>query len=251
MRITLLACAIAAALTANARADDVAVCGDEAVEGGVVARAVDGRSFLLQDGREILLAGIEVPSGDQNHLHDLIQGRPVTLRRAEAGPDRYRRVPAFAALADGKSLIQHELLTTGQARLGVRIGTSACARSLSTAERKARDAKLGLWADPVASVRRAAQGRELLSDVGRFAVVHGEVVSVRESGGTIYVNFGRRWSEALTVTILKRHERAFAEAGVTRSALEKSRLTVRGFIEDRNGPRIEASRPEQIEISRN
>jgi len=30
------------------------------------------------------------------------------------------------------------------------------------------------------------------------------VLSVRESGGTIYMNFGRRWSQALTVTILKR-----------------------------------------------
>jgi hypothetical protein len=32
------------------------------------------------------------------------------------------------------------------------------------------------------------------------------VLSVRESGATIYVNFGRRWTEDFTVTILKRNE---------------------------------------------
>jgi hypothetical protein len=50
--------------------------------------------------------------------------------------------------------------------------------------------------------------------------------------------FGRRWSQALTVTILKRHERSFAAAGP--GPARESRLRVR------------ASRrraPEQIEIA--
>jgi hypothetical protein len=74
-------------------------------------------------------------------------------------------------------------------------------------------------------------------------------VSVRESGGTIYVNFGRRWSEALTVTILKRHERIFLAAGVEPKRLANRRVRVRGWIEERNGPWIEATRPEQIELT--
>jgi hypothetical protein len=89
----------------------------------------------------------------------------------------------------------------------------------------------------------------LVAGQGRFAVVEGRVVSVRQSGGTIYVNFGRRWSQALTVTISKRHERIFAGAGLPPKALENRGLRVRGWIELRNGPRIEASRPEQIEFA--
>lgn len=249
MREILSACALAAMLASPALAQDA--CGLDAIGGGIAVRAVDGRSFVLQDGREILLAGIEVPSGGETHLNQLLGGQNVTLRSAEAGPDRYRRLPAFATVSASKTLIQQALLTAGKARLGIRIGAPACAAALHAAERTARDSGVGLWADPVYSVRRADQGRALLGEVGRFAVVAGEVVSVRESGGTIYVNFGKRWSEALTVTILKRDERAFAEAGVTRAAMERSRLTVRGFIEERNGPRIAASRPEQIEIARN
>jgi hypothetical protein len=63
------------------------------------------------------------------------------------------------------------------------------------------------------------------------------------------VNFGRRWSQALTVTIPKRHERTFLAAGMEPRRLENRRVRVRGWVEERNGPRIEATRPEQIEIA--
>jgi hypothetical protein len=79
--------------------------------------------------------------------------------------------------------------------------------------------------------------------------VEGKVWSVRESGGTIYINFGRRWTQALTVTISKRDESAFTAAGVEPKKLEARRVRVRGWIEERNGPRIEATRPEQIELA--
>ena len=51
----------------------------------------------------------------------------------------------------------------------------------------------------------------------RFAIVEGKVLSVRESGGTTYVNFGRRRSEDFTVTILKRIGARFVAAGLDRS----------------------------------
>jgi hypothetical protein len=84
---------------------------------------------------------------------------------------------------------------------------------------------------------------------GRFAAIDGKVISVRESGGTIYVNFGRRWNEDFTVTILKRNARKFAEAGMEPKQLEGRRVRVRGFIEERGGPWIEATVPQQIEVA--
>ena len=88
----------------------------------------------------------------------------------------------------------------------------------------------------------------ILQSVGRFAIVQGRVLSVRESGGTIYVNFGRRWSEDFTVTIAKRNEHIFASAGMELKRLERRRVRVRGVVEERGGPWIEAARPEQIEL---
>jgi hypothetical protein len=52
------------------------------------------------------------------------------------------------------------------------------------------------------------------------------------------------------VTVLKRYRRDFAAAGVDLKDLEGRRLRVRGWVELRNGPLIQASAPEQIEIDR-
>ena len=97
-------------------------------------------------------------------------------------------------------------------------------------------------------VRRAEEPAAVAREQGRFAIVEGSVVSVRESGATIYVNFGRRWSEDFTVTIAKRNERTFATADLEPKRLAGRHVRVRGWIEERGGPLIEAVRPEQIEV---
>jgi len=74
------------------------------------------------------------------------------------------------------------------------------------------------------------------------------VATARESGGIIYLNFGARWSEDFTVTILRRNQHVFAGAGLMPMALAGLDVEVRGWIEDRGGPAIEVVRPEQIEI---
>ena len=74
-------------------------------------------------------------------------------------------------------------------------------------------------------------------------MVEGRVLSVRESGGTIYVNFGRRWSEDFTVTVAKRNERAMNAGAVDLRQLEKRMVRVRGFIEERGGPWLDVTRP--------
>ncbi len=71
---------------------------------------------------------------------------------------------------------------------------------------------------------------------------------MRESGATIYVNFGRRWTRDFTVTILRRLGKAFTTAGVEPKKLEGRRIRVRGWIEQRGGPIITAETPEQIEV---
>ena len=118
-------------------------------------------------------------------------------------------------------------------------------------EQAARAAKLGLWGEPYYVMGKADDPAEVLKSRGRFALVEGKVLSVRESGGTIYVNFGRRWSEDFTVTIAKRNERAFAAAGLEPKSLAGRRVRIRGWIEERGGPWVEAARPEQIEVLNN
>ena len=166
--------------------------------------------------------------------------------------DRYGRLLAYAyALRDGDEfLLQRELVAEGFARVSARIA-SPCAGHLLDREKMAREAKLGLWADPYYEVLNAETPKDALAYRGRFALVEGKVASVRESGPTIYVNFGRRRTGDITVTILKRNERSFAAAGLDLRSLAGRRIRVRGWIEARGGERawIEAERPEQIEMA--
>jgi endonuclease YncB( thermonuclease family) len=236
--------------------DAVSHCGFEPISPGQVTSIVDGRSFRLGDGREIRLAAMEIPSDDvsapaaQAALATLLAGQTVTLRQAAPAPDRYGRILAFAFTKGLQTRsVAHEMLAQGHARMSAQTGDPACAAELLRQERVARNAGLGQWGDPQYAIMDAGNLAGLLAGRGRFAVVEGTVASVRPSGGTIYVNFGRRWSQALTVTISKRQERMFASAGLALKGLENQRLRVRGWIEIRNGPRIEASRPEQIEIA--
>jgi endonuclease YncB( thermonuclease family) len=240
-------------------------CQFEPVAEGVVASVPDGRTIALVDGREIRLDAIEIPllpppGQDQSvpaghaarsALATLLTGKKVELRQRVPGlTDRYGRLVAFvhAAGAPPGWTASHEMLAVGYARVAGRVGDRACAADLLHYERTARDAKLGLWGEAYYSIIRADSGAELLDGRGLFTLAEGKVLSVRESGGTIYVNFGRRGSQALTVTILKRHERIFVGAGVAPNRLENRHVRVRGWVEERNGPRIEATGPEQIEF---
>ena len=145
--------------------------------------------------------------------------------------------------------LQLALLAAGHARVAASVGDAACAAEFLAAERAARAAGLGLWADPHYLINKAENPAEILAQRGRFAVVAGKVLSVRESGATIYVNFGRRWSEDFTVTILKRNQRRFTAARLNLNNLAGRHVRVRGTIEERSGPWIEAMHPEQIEIA--
>ncbi len=253
---------------AQAPVDRVSACGGDIIARGTADRIIDGRTFVLADGREVRLAGIEVPPlppspqpaqskpGDQGirakaALAALLDAAAVVLKRADIPSDRYGRVIAYAFIvtAQGERLVQAELLAAGLARVGSRIGTLPCAGELLGLEKAARRAKLGLWADPYYDLVNADNPSEVLAERGRFALVEGKVVSVRESGATIYVNFGRRWTEDFTVTIPKRNERSFTAAGLEPRRLAGRRVRVRGWIEERGGPWIEAVRPEQIELT--
>jgi len=64
----------------------------------------------------------------------------------------------------------------------------------------------------------------------------------------VYLNFGRHWTQDFTVTIAKRNQRAFITAGVDPKSLAGRNIEVRGWVEQRGGPVIEAARPDQIEI---
>ena len=223
-------------------------CNLTAIGSAKVATVRDGGTLMLEDGRELRLAGVEVADGSRGALLALVGGRPLRLEQLGPEPDRYGRLVGFGFPGEDGQSLQQALLAQGRARVSAQIGNKACAEALLTTERQARADRHGLWANPNFAPLQAENLPRLQAERGHFALVEGKVLSVRESGATIYVNFGRRWTRDFTVTILKRQQRTFAAAGLEPKRLEGRHIRVRGWIEQRGGPIIAAEAPEQIEL---
>jgi endonuclease YncB( thermonuclease family) len=269
----IFACFGAAAQGQPAPALSAIACGGDEVARGTVSRVLDGRTFLLDDGREVRLAAIEVPplslpeqpgaavggTASKDALAGLLAGAQVVLRRAEFPSDRYGRIMAYAVAVRGDSqpLVQAELISEGFARMSDRVGSRDCAVELLRRENTARAAKLGLWARLSYTPLQADRPEDILAQRGRFALVEGDVVSVHESGATVYMNFGRHWTEDFSITIRKRNEGSFTAANLDLKRFVGKRVRVRGWVEARGGiggspwraPWIEAVHPEQIETA--
>ena len=224
---------------------------------GRVTEIIDARSFRLADGRDVILAGIEpVASSDSQTnptaaLSAIITGHDVTLSGNDDTPDRYGRQPAFVFLDSSETSVQvsvqAQLLAQGAALVAASVTEKDCAAALAAAEAEARAAKRGIWADP-AVIKNTESPGDILAGIGRFMLVEGKVLSVRQAGATTYLNFGRNWTRDFAVTIPKRMIPVFEGAGIMLKSLENRRIRVRGWIEARGGPRIEALRVAQIEL---
>jgi endonuclease YncB( thermonuclease family) len=230
---------------------DAAGCAFESQGEGRVAAVIDARTLRLTDGREIRLAGIEpIASGKASRtaaLAAVIAGREVTLSGDDDTPDRYGRQPAFVHLAGSDAPVQSVLLAQGEALVSADVADKDCAATLFAAEAEARRAKRGTWADPSA-IKNAESPGDILTGIGRFTLVEGRVLSVRQAGATTYLNFGRNWTRDFAVTISRRVAAAHEATGIGLKSLENRRIRVRGWIEARGGPRIEVLRVGQIEM---
>jgi len=248
MRRRFAAALAAAVVSFAARAAADEACKLTAIGVARVAGVRDGRTLVLADGRELRLAGVEVTDAARAVLQQLAGGQTLRLAKLNADDrDRYGRLVAFAFAGNARQSLQQALLAAGAARVAARVGDKACAETLLAAEREARAGHRGLWADPNFAPLAADNFARLAAEKGHFALVEGTVLSVHQSGATLYLNFGRRWTKGFSVIILRRNQGKFAAAGIVPQRLQGRRIRVRGFIERRGGPLIEADAPEQIE----
>jgi endonuclease YncB( thermonuclease family) len=226
-------------------------CAFESQGEGRVAAVIDARSFRLDDGREIRLAGIEpIATGNADRssaLAAIIAGQQVKLSGQDDAPDRYGRQTAFAYLVPAEISVQVQLLAQGEALVSTTVTDKDCAATLMAAETEARQAKRGTWADP-AAIKNAESPGDILAGIGRFTLVEGKVLSVRQAGATTYLNFGRNWTRDFAVTISRRMLAGFEASGIALKSLESRRIRVRGWVEARGGPRIDVLRVGQIEV---
>lgn len=239
-----------------------------------VVRVLDAETVALDDGRELRLIGTLAPraleadaepgtwpmeAAATEALRSLVLGKSIELRfaperidqRIDQRTDRYGRLQAHAFLMEGdaRRWVQGALLQQGLARAYVMAGDRKCAEDLLAAERPAREARLGLWAEAAYQVRSATEPADLLRSRTTLQIVEGTIVRVGLTGGSIYLNFDRNWRRGFSVS-LRRDDGALlgAYAGDPKS-LEGRSVRVRGWIEQRGGaPVIDMSAGGLIEV---
>ena len=228
---------------------------------GRVVEIVDGDTLILEDGREVRLVGIQAPKlplGRRNFktwpladkaksaLTTLALYKTVKLSYGGRRIDRYNRL--LAHLHDENGVwIQGELLRRGMARVYSFRDNRALVAEMLAIEREARTARRGIWRHRFYKVRDADNAHR---HIGGFHLVEGRVKKVAAFRKYTYLNFSDNWRTDFTIAVAARARALFKEAAFDLEALEGKFVRVRGWVKSRNGPLIDATHPEQIEVLR-
>ncbi len=234
---------------------------DVLADGGVasVVEVVDGDTLVLDDRREVRLVGIQAPKlplgragfkawplADEakQALAQLTLGRRLTLAYGGQRQDRHGRALAHLFDAEGK-WIQGALIDLGMARVYSFADNRALVPEMLAREAAARTARRGIWAESFYEVRTQEHAAR---HIGGFELVEGLVREVAVVRGRAYLNFGDDWRDDFTIAIAPADLRRFEAAGVRPESYRGQIVRVRGWLKSYNGPMIEATHPEQIEV---
>lgn len=225
----------------------------------VVTSVVDGDTVVLDTGKQVRFVGIQAPKlplgrkgfekwplADEAkaHLEKIALGKSVTLYYGGAREDRHGRILAHLVTGDGLWL-QGDMLKQGLARVYTFPDNRAIVPDLLAAERDARSHNRGIWGHPF---YRRLTPDALAKYRGTFQLIEGKVLDAAKAGQTHYLNFGQDWRTDFTIKINNQALKAFKESGIDPLGYKGKHIRVRGWLKSRNGPMIEATHPEQIEV---
>jgi endonuclease YncB( thermonuclease family) len=229
----------------------------------IVREIVDGDTVVLdraiQGSREVRLVGIQAPKlplgrehvkewpfakEAQAELARLVMGKDVELRFGGQRIDRHKRLLAHLVTADG-TWAQVALLEAGLARVYTFSDNRAAAAELLAAEARARESRRAIWGHPFFQIRTPETAAKFINS---FELVEATVLDAASVSGRGYLNTGPNWRTDFTVSIPAKAQKLFAQAGAKPESYKGRRIRVRGWLSSRDGPMIEATHPEQIEV---
>jgi len=207
-----------------------------------VTRVEKNGVLVLVDGRAIHLEGLLLPQGAKDHaaaflaeqavstLSDLSRGRTVSLAVNIPKEDRYGRLRAQVEFPqdNDEPWLQIAMLRRGLARVDIAPDRRECAEALYAAEAEARKNKNGIWTQSAYAIRTPDQ---LAGTTGTFQIVEGKVLTANMKNGRAYLDMP-----------------IFRDAGVDPRNYAGKIVRVRGFVDQMNGPEIELSSPDMVEV---
>jgi len=262
-RVFLFLCIVC--LPQTAAAEPVLPDGFRLLGSGRVSAVTDGDTLTLADGgldggADVRLVGImapKLPLGRAGFkpwpwgveakagLEELVLGKTVEIWGGETTRDRHGRILAHLVRAEDGLWVQGAMLQGGLARVYSFADNRMGVAAMYALEDGARRAARGLWSHPDYAVLPAAQAEKA---VRSFAVIEGRVLKVAGVGSRVYLNFGEDWRRDFTIKLERNAQRLFDAEGLDLMAFQSRLLRVRGWVKWENGPMIEVSHPEQLEV---
>ncbi len=244
-------------------------CSPEGSEAVRIASVGEDFTLGLSDGRTILLTGIDPLRNTPDHpalatdarakLEAWLRGRDVRLRALAREPDRWNRWPALVfadafASAPERAAVEPQQLSValamvdaGLARARPAQGNESCWADLLRAEQAARQAVLGLWADPYYAMRQASDRDGLAAAMGAMTVVQGRITRLGQGRTRLYMGLGGPQAD-FSLSLARRDMFILAELGLREDQLVGLTVRVRGYLDDRFGAAMDVTSAEQIEV---
>lgn len=244
-------------------------------EKGKVARVIDGDSFVLNSGIVVRMAQIEAPrirSGDsagleaRAALNNIIANKDVELKYGGMRRDRSGRALAQVFISNGllnePDWINIAMLKAGQARVHTYADNRTHIADFWIAEREARRAGRGLWANNAYKVRYATPAA-LIGAENSFQLIEGTIAAIEQTDSVIKLYFDLDKSKSVTALIPMRAWQLWQGGINAILALEGRDIRIRGRINPpqearqnksntktyaAHGPQIWLDHPEQIEF---
>lgn len=224
-----------------------------------VTDIIDGVTIETDDKTKVRLTGIWVPwESDADPgatvrkamelLKKVAMGRYVRFYQTkEEGAGRANRLGQTLAQVerDDGLWLQGVLLYAGMATVMTSESNPEMAERMYTIEQDARNRKVGLWADKRWNVLNPGQAKDFANE---YRIVEGKVFSTAMRNNVFYINFSRDWKTDFTVSVASDKRMAFAKQGINLMGLNGKRIRVRGWVRNYNGPLIEITHPQQIEV---
>ncbi len=225
-----------------------------------VSHVIDGKTFVGYDDVTYMLASLDSNLNEGHYarqgkdlLEELIKEQTLILFRTKnpvkkrqiGRQNRMGHIIVHAIRQTDTTWIQGTLIANGLARVRTTAFNPEQALKLLTQEQDARANKRGLWTE---EAYRVLTSEDAHNHIGAFHIVEGTIKSAAIVRNKVYLNFGDSWKTDFTIGIEGKIRRDLSHKNIDTLTWAGQRVRIHGWVRSYNGPYIELTHLEQIEI---
>jgi len=227
------------------------------IDVGIVTEISKVDQIRLDKDRYYTLDNVRIPiqvsKAEIAYLNEMLLGKKVAIyvnkKKKKGFTDRYGNKLAHVE-RDDATWVQGALVKGGFAYVSSGELNRDMVMPLYRYERVARRAKIGIWSNPLFKVRSPF---EVHKDINSFQIVEGKPIErTTDRDNTIFLHFDRDHNKDFTVAIREGSRQAFDDPvngeNFKFNSLVNRVVRVRGWVDSLEGPMIEVTHPEQLEI---